>query len=155
MANVSRVSCWKWDQKKADVAILLAQGYLIKEAAEAVGVSIKSISRWKQDTNFTVEIDRLSVMIGVASRAERLRIAQRVVRQKVTDEKVETEKDLLDWIKLAQSETDGIKLDFTALIQNAASMADSGPGGIHTEQAIAKPKSAKSAARTAKTSKTS
>lgn len=55
-------------------------------------------------------------MIGIASRAERLRIAQRVARQKVNDEGlVSTEKDLLDWLKFAQSETDGIKLDLAKL----------------------------------------
>jgi hypothetical protein len=53
-------------------------------------------------------------MIDVASRAERLRMAMRVVRQKVrADGTVETERDLLDWLKYAQSETTGIKLGYS------------------------------------------
>lgn len=53
-------------------------------------------------------------MIDIASRAERLRIAMRAVRQKVrADGTPETERDLLDWLKYAQSETIGIKLGFS------------------------------------------
>ena len=53
-------------------------------------------------------------MIDVASRAERLRIVMRVVRQKVrADGTPETKKDLLDWLKFAQSETTGFKLGFS------------------------------------------
>jgi len=38
----------------------------------------------------------------------------RVVRQKVrADSALETEKDLLDWLRYAQSETTGIKLGFS------------------------------------------
>jgi hypothetical protein len=43
------------------------------------------------------------------SNAERLRIAQKVIRQKVEKELIETEKDLLDWLKFAQGETDGVE----------------------------------------------
>ena len=53
-------------------------------------------------------------MIGIANRAERLRIANRVIREKIRGELVETDKDILDWIKFAQSETDGIKLNLDA-----------------------------------------
>jgi hypothetical protein len=53
-------------------------------------------------------------MIDISSRAERLRMAMRVVRQKVREDgTLETEKDLLDWLKYAQSETTGIKLGFS------------------------------------------
>jgi len=45
-------------------------------------------------------------MIGIANRAERLRIANRVIQQKV-NETVQTDRDVLDWLKFAQSETDG------------------------------------------------
>jgi len=53
-------------------------------------------------------------MIDISSRAERLRMAMRVVRQKVrADGTLETDKDVLDWLKFAQSETTGIKLGFS------------------------------------------
>lgn len=66
-------------------------------------------------------------MIGIASRAERLRFAMRVVRQK-TKGTIETDKDLLDWLKFAQSETEGVKLDLsklaTTFAENEASVAE-------------------------------
>ena len=41
-------------------------------------------------------------------------MAMRVVRQRVREDgTLETEKDLLDWLKYAQSETTGIKLGFS------------------------------------------
>lgn len=53
-------------------------------------------------------------MIDVASRAERLRIAMRAVRQRVRDDgAIDTDRDVLDWLKYAQSETTGIKLGFS------------------------------------------
>jgi hypothetical protein len=53
-------------------------------------------------------------MIDISSRAERLRMAMRVVRQRTrADGTLETDKDLLDWLKYAQSETTGIKLGFS------------------------------------------
>ena len=39
------------------------------------------------------------------------------IRQKVDKELIETEKDLLDWLKFAQAETDGLKLSLTRLIE--------------------------------------
>ena len=153
MSDVSRESRWKWDRKKVDAAILLAQGYLIKETAKTVGVSIKSITRWKQDDIFGAEVDRLSLMMGIASRAERLRIAQRVVREKMKDEKIETDKDLLDWLKFSQSETDGIKLDLTTLLDHATPVAGSGSDGVHPKAKDGKSEAAKPAARSAETSK--
>lgn len=67
---------------------------------------------------FSAEVDRLSLMVGIASRAERLRIAKRVIRQMVRDDNyVWTEKDLLDWLKFAQGETDGVKLDMAAIAE--------------------------------------
>jgi hypothetical protein len=79
-----------------------------------IGVCRKTIYNWLCVTEFAAEVDRLSIIIGIASRAERLRMAMRVVRQKVrADGTPDTEKDLLDWLKYAQSETTGIKLGFS------------------------------------------
>lgn len=112
------MSDFKWTTKTSEAAYLLAQGYTHAEAAERIEVSERTIYRWKLEDEFLAEIDRLSLMIGIASRAERLRIAQAVIRQKVgEDGKFKTEKDLLDWIKFAQGETDGVKLDLANLLE--------------------------------------
>ena len=103
-----------WSPKRHTAALALAEGQSQQAVAEAIGVCRKTICNWLCVTEFLAEVDRLSCMIDIASRAERLRIAMRAVRQKVrADGTPETEKDMLDWLKFAQSETTGIKLGFS------------------------------------------
>lgn len=106
---------FEWTEKRTQAALGLAEGKPKQEVADEIGVERKTLYNWLAVSEFAAEVDRLSLMINVSSRAERLRIAMRVARQKVTDDYVETDKDLLEWLKFAQSETDGIKLDLTKL----------------------------------------
>jgi hypothetical protein len=90
------------------------KGKASKRLRRLSGVCRKTICNWLCATEFVAEVDRLSCMIDISSRAERLRIAMRVVRHKVREDGTpETEKDLLDWLKYAQSETTGIKVGFS------------------------------------------
>ena len=119
---------FKWTPKREKAALALASGYTNEEAAEAAGVAERTIYLWKSDLEFSMEVDRLSLMVGIASRAERLRIAMQVVKQKIREDgSLRTNRDLLDWLKFAQSETDGVKLDLTSLLEAAASVAGAGP----------------------------
>jgi len=125
------MSNFKWTKKREQAALWLAQGYTEAETSAEVGVTDRTIRRWKTDLEFATEVDRLSLIVGIASRAERLRIAMKAIRQKIQDDDtfVVTGKDLLDWLKFAQSETDGAKLDlaaiFAAMEETASSGADS------------------------------
>ncbi len=121
---------FEWTAKKAACALMLAEGYTRAEVASAQKLGDRTIYNWLSAPEFKEEVDRLSLMVGIASRAGRLRIAHKLVRQRVTDAKIETEKDLLDWLKFVQSETDGIKLGLTeALFETFASLAGSRPKG--------------------------
>ena len=103
-----------WSSKRAKAALALAEGQSQQAVAEATGVCRKTICNWLCVAEFVEEVDRLSCMIDISSRAERLRMAMRVVRQKVrADGTVETDRDVLDWLKFAQSETTGIRLGFS------------------------------------------
>lgn len=139
---VGNVSVFDWNEKTCEAATLLAQGYTNLEVAEIVGISDRTINRWRADIEFSTEVDRLTLMIGVSARAERLRIAQRVARQSTQSGIVATEKDLLDWLKFAQSETDGIKLDLAALAatfaEDETSMAGARPAGDGGSKAAGK-----------------
>lgn len=95
----------------------LAEGYTQAEAAAAANVAERTVQRWVADPEFSAEVDRLTHMTGIAMRAERLRIVMRVVREKTKGGVAITEKDLLDWLKYAQGETDGVKLDLAALLE--------------------------------------
>lgn len=132
------MSSFDWDEKKSTAAIMLSQGHLIKEVAKAVRVNEKTIDRWKGDIEFAKEVDRLSVMVDISGRAERLRIAMRMVRIAMK-KKNPTKKDLLDWLKYAQGETDGVKLDLTALLEISTSLADGGQDGTGEKESYGKP----------------
>ena len=110
-------SDFEWTSKREMAALTLARGETRAAAAEAAGVSERSIYSWMNVPEFAEEVDRLTLMVDVASRAHRLRIANRVIRQMVKDgEIIPTVKDLLDWLKYAQGETDGVKLDLVTLL---------------------------------------
>lgn len=125
-----KIAQFEWDEQRSQAAIGLAAGKTQEEIASEVGCSRRTIVNWLQHVDFAGEVDRLSLMTEAASRAERLRITKRVIRQKLEGSKIETEKDLLDWLKFAQSETDGVKLDLGKLAasfaQDETPMADRG-----------------------------
>lgn len=105
-----------WDKTRNEAAKLLAVGYNKQYVADEVGVSRGTIYNWLDDPEFSAEVDRLSTMVDAASRAERLRHTMRVLRSLMDEDGVlRTDKDALDWLKYAQSETDGTKLDLSKL----------------------------------------
>lgn len=111
------IAAFEWTQKKESAALSLARGETQKAAAATAGVAERTLRYWMNEPEFTEEVDRLTLMVDIASRAHRLRIANRVIRQFVKDnETIPTSKDILDWLKYAQGETDGVKLDMAALI---------------------------------------
>lgn len=124
------MAAFRWTDKASKAAIALAEGKTRKDVSKEYAIPERTLYNWLANTEFSAEVDRLSLMVGIAGRAARLRIAQRVVRQLAQDHRVFTEKDLLDWLKFAQSETDGVKLDLAklaaALGTDETSVADSG-----------------------------
>lgn len=90
---------------------------------------MRTVAYWCANEEFSAEVDRLTLMTGIASRAERLRIAKKVIRQRIREHDgfVHSNKDSLEWLKFAQGETDGIKLDLASLAETASSLADTGP----------------------------
>lgn len=115
------MSAFDWNARKSQAAIQLASGYTQVEVAAELGVTDRTLRRWMDHEEFAAEVDRLSLMLDIAGRAQRLRIAMRMARAK--GEK--SDRDLLDWLKFAQSETDGVKLDLAKLA--AAFGADEAP----------------------------
>lgn len=125
LPDISSSDAIFWDKAHTIGACALAEGMTQEETAAEVGVTSRTIRNWLQNIEFAAEVDRLSLMLGIAGRAERLRIAKRVIRQKATGSTILTDKDVLDWLKFAQSETDGAKIDFGKLA--AAFGADDTP----------------------------
>ena len=89
----------------------LADGKTQQQVADDCDVSRRTIVRWLEHPEFAAEVDRLTLLTGIALRAERLRIVKRVIRQSVKDDQeIKTAKDILEWLKHAQSETNGTDL---------------------------------------------
>lgn len=115
--GVRYMSDFEWTKNREIAALSLARGELVAVVADIAGVSERTIYRWQNEPEFSEEVDRLTLMVEIASRAHRLRIANRVIRQFVKEgETIPTAKDILDWLKYAQGETDGVKLDMTELV---------------------------------------
>lgn len=117
------MAAFRWTESAENAAIALASGETRERAAVIAGIGERTLYRWLQLPEFIEEVDRLTFLTGIAHKAERLRLAKRVIANLGSM----TEKDLLDWLKYAQSETSGIKLDFaelfTAITANAVEMA--------------------------------
>lgn len=107
------VKPFRWTKKAEAAAIALANGETREHTAFISGASETTLWRWLQIPEFAEEVDRLTFLTGIANKAERLRLAKRIIGQIG----VHTEKDLLDWLKYAQGETDGVKLDMGELLE--------------------------------------
>ena len=132
-----------WDKTRTEAAKLLAVGYNKQYVADEVGVCRATIYNWLDDPEFACEVDRLSTMMDAASRAERLRQTMRVLRSLTNEDGVlRTDKDALDWLKYAQSETDGAKLDFSKLAELLSGenrQEQDGPSGLTTSSSSQSP----------------
>ncbi len=108
MTTFPKVSAFKWTPQRQRAALALADGATQEEAAREAEATDRTIRNWLADPAFAEEVDRLTLMTGLATRAARLRLAKRVA-EKLGDK---TDKDLIDWLKFLQSETTGAVNDF-------------------------------------------
>lgn len=125
------IADFEWNEQRSTAAELLAEGHMLKEVAEKVGVSVRALYDWRQEAAFEEEVNRLTMMRGLAIRAERARVAKRAIRRMIDEETgdLKTSKDPLDWLKYLQSETNGAIFsipELTTFAQNAASLAGKG-----------------------------
>ena len=120
------VKPFNWTKPREKAALALSEGHTRVEAAEKAGVNERTVYEYLEHPDFVAEVDRLTLMSGISTRAERLRIAMRVARQKVREEtgEIVTTRDVLDWLKFAQSETDGVKLDLAQIAEAAGRVDD-------------------------------
>lgn len=106
-----------WNHGADQIALLLAEGYLAKDVARMMDISDQTISNLRKHPEFLDEVDRLTLMTGIATKAHRLRLAKAAIRKFVEERDgeivIKTKADLLEWLKYAQSETDGVRLDLS------------------------------------------
>lgn len=110
------MAAFRWTKKAEQAAIALANGSTREDAAAIASIGERTLYNWLNLPEFSEEVDRLTFLTGIANKAERVRLAKRVI----TNLGITTEKDLLDWLRYVQSETTGIKLDFADLLAAVA-----------------------------------
>lgn len=103
---------YEWTDEKDQAAILLAQGHTNTETANQVGVHPSTIGRWRTNEVFAKEVDDLTMMYGVASKLERIRLLNKAIRQKqLEDGSIDLSGvTFLDLIKEARMQTEGLRL---------------------------------------------
>lgn len=106
--NTTILQPFKWNEKRQRAARGLADGKTQRAVAEECGIDRTTLYRWLEHPDFSSAVDELTLVTGISLRAERIRIIKRVIRQFVKeDTAIRTNKDLLEWIKQAQTETSG------------------------------------------------
>lgn len=122
-----------WNDLRSEVATMLAQGYEKTYIAEQVGISRITIYTWLKYPEFEEEVDRLSLMLGAASKAYRLRLINKAIRQfEEENGKLELNgSTLLDYLKEARMQAEGVRLgiisELATIIEEDASLTGDGP----------------------------
>ena len=109
--SIRETAAFQWSPARRAACTALADGRTQKEAAQIADVADRTIRSWLEHPEFSAAVDQMTLLTGIALRAERLRIVKRVIRQSVKDDqRIKTSKDILEWLKHAQSETNGTDL---------------------------------------------
>lgn len=95
-----------WDDVKLKVAEAIAKGdRSLNEILTECGVSERTVYRWKKHPEFQRKVDEIIQDIDIAQKAERIKIAKKVIKQKLEHDKNKlSNKDILDWLKYVGEE---------------------------------------------------
>lgn len=85
---------------------LLAGGMSTNEVGEEIERDGSTIRRWRQDPKFANQLELAILNQGASLRAERIRLAKKMLRKIGTEN---TKADPVDILRYIQSETDGAK----------------------------------------------
>ena len=132
------ISGFEWTPERDLAAEMLALGYTVVETANKCGVTERTIYNWKANDQFMQEVDRLAVTSGIANKANRMTILNRMIRAFVkADGIILHDESLLDLLKEARMQSEGTKLDltatYTALTEENRSLAYKGPAGTYED----------------------
>jgi len=113
-------------RKQRAVMESLADGASQPAAAREAGVSVAYVRKLLYHPRYAAwqeMLDEMTLATGIAREAERIRIVKRVVRQALEDDRVLTQKDVLDWLRFAREDLE--KSVVTVRIEDVEQLADS------------------------------
>jgi hypothetical protein len=110
---------FQWNEIRSRACVLLAEGYKVSHVARECGVSVRTIERFMAHPEFAHEVDKVTMMTGIALASERMRIIKRAVNQAIaSDGTIKTKRDIFEWLKLATDELDRSKLFLNAMFKS-------------------------------------
>ena len=112
-----RIKEWVWNEDRAKACCMLAEGKSITLVAKEIGCSADTIDAWRGAPEFAAEVDRLTLMTGIALPAHRMRIIKAAIDQRIAEDgTVLSKKDILEWMKLANEEMEGVRTTLLAAL---------------------------------------
>jgi len=104
--HVSKKAVFVWDEVKQKIAEAVAKGDRpLKDILTEFKINERMFYRWKKHPDFQRKIDEIIQDIDIAQKSERIKIAKRVIRQKLEQDAGNlSKKDLLDWLKYVGEE---------------------------------------------------
>lgn len=121
------VEPFHWTPAKQKAAVLLAQGVTRAKTAATIGYGEAQIYRWLDNPEFGAEVDRLTFLTGIATKAARVREIKRYISQQVDEDGVlVSKKDVLDWLRFLRDEME--PLEYVAILQGVLSEMGVGDG---------------------------
>lgn len=112
-----RIKEWVWTEERAKACCMLAEGKSIAGVAKEIGCSTDTIDNWRGAPEFASEVDRLTLMTGIALPAHRMRIIKAAIDQRIAEDgTVLSKKDILEWMKLANEEMEGVRTTLLAAL---------------------------------------
>lgn len=134
--GLSVTNKFEWDDTRDRAAIMLAEARPKKEIYEELGINRGTLYLWEKNEEFSREVDRLSLMYGVASKAHRQRLINKAIQQYIDENgKIDlTGVTFLDLLKEARMQTEGLRLDIfnqiAAINEETGSVVDSRSGRL-------------------------
>jgi hypothetical protein len=101
--NSRKKTKFVWDETKLKAAELIAKGENRQGIAKQLSISDRTLRRWAGHPDFQQKIDEIIAEIDIAQKGERIKIAKKVIRQKLNQKNL-SDKDLLDWLKYVGEE---------------------------------------------------
>ena len=108
---------FKWTEDKAKACVALATGKSNAGAARIVGCHVSTIEAWRSIPEFSAEVDRVTLMTGLALPAHRVRLAKQFIDQQIAEDgTIRSKRDILDWLRFIDDTMEGVKATLLAAL---------------------------------------
>lgn len=80
ISSGNKLTTFEWDEKKLEVANMIAEGYPNSTIAEKTGINAQNITKWKKHPDFCKCVDDIVLETGIALKNMRIGTLKRLAR---------------------------------------------------------------------------